>query len=244
MQKYFVSKEDFNLNQITGEDCHHIKNVMRYTSGDEILVSDDNSEVLAVLVSVDANICKYMVKMAIQNNSELPFLIDLYQGYPKGDKLEEIIKHSTELGVSNIIAVLSKRSVIKLDSKKKESKLERFNKIAKEASEQSHRKKLSHVLDIKELKNIDFSEYDKKIICYEEDAKNNESSNFKRIVKSLKPNDKICVFIGPEGGIDLSEVEYLKSQGFESCGLGPRILRTETAIEYVLSAISYEWELK
>lgn len=209
-----------------------------------MIVSNGEEEVLAELISIDTKICKYESKMVVQNNNELPFFVDLYQGYPKGDKLEEIIKHSTELGVSNIYAVISKRSLFKLDNNKKESKLLRFNKIAKEASEQSNRKRLSLVKDIIELKKIDFSSYDHLIVCYEEDAKNNETSNFKKIIKSLKPGEKICVFVGPEGGIDESEIELLKQKGFISCGLGPRILRTETAIEYVLSSISYEWELK
>ena len=244
MQKYFVSDEDFLANQITGEDCHHIKNVMRCKPGDEIIVSNETNEVLAKITSIEVNIVRYEVKMAIQNNSELPFFIDLYQGYPKGDKLEDIIKHSTELGASSIYAVIMKRSLFKLDSKKKESKLERFQKIAKEASEQSHRRCLARVKDIIELRKIDFSKYDKLIICYEEDAKVGEASNFKQIIKSLKPNDKVAVLVGPEGGIDDSEIDYLKSLGFVSCGLGPRILRTETASMYVLSSISYEWELK
>ena len=244
MQKYFVSEYDFKLNQITGEDCHHIKNVMRYKIGDEILVSNEETEIIAKIKSIDSDIVRYENVMAIQNNNELPFLIDLYQGYPKGDKLEDIIKHSTELGVSNIYAVITKRSLFKLDDKKRESKISRFNKIAKEASEQSNRRKLSRVIDIIELKKIDFTKYDKLIVCYEEDAKNDEKSNFKNIIKSLKPNDKVCVFIGPEGGIDDTEINYLKEKGFVSCGLGPRILRTETASMYVLSSISYEWELK
>ncbi len=244
MQKYFVSKDDFKLNQITGEDCHHIKNVMRFKIGDLILVSNDEEEILAELISIDTKICKYELKMVVQNNNELPFFVDLYQGYPKGDKLEEIIKHSTELGVSNIYAVITKRSLFKLDSNKKESKLIRFNKIAKEASEQSNRRRCSKVLDIIELNKIDFSKYDHLVVCYEEDAKKSEASNFKNVVKKLKPEDKIAIFVGPEGGIDEKEIELLKSKGFISCGLGPRILRTETAIEYVLSSISYEWELK
>ena len=244
MQKYFVSLKNFKECIIDGEDCHHIKNVMRFKIGDEIIVSDEEEEVIASITSIDSNVVRYEIKMAIQNQSELPFLIDLYQGYPKGDKLEDIIKHSTELGVSNIYAVMMKRSLFKLDSKKKDNKIVRFNKIAKEASEQSHRRRLSKFIDIIDLKNINFSAYDKLIVCYEEDAKNSEISNFKQVVKSLKPNDKVLVLVGPEGGIDDSEIKLLKEKGFISCGLGPRILRTETAALYVLSAIGYEWELK
>ena len=94
------------------------------------------------------------------------------------------------------------------------------------------------------LINLSFSKYDKKILCYEETAKNNDLSNYKSIISTLKPNDKVAIVIGPEGGIDDSEVNYLLEQGFIPCALGPRILRTETAIFYALSTISYEMELK
>ena len=97
---------------------------------------------------------------------------------------------------------------------------------------------------IQKLKNIDFSNYDIKIVCYEEDAKNNECSAFKKAIKNAKINDKIAIVVGPEGGITNEEIDYLKSQGFITCALGPRILRTETVVFYCLSAISYEWELK
>ena len=137
-----------------------------------------------------------------------------------------------------------KRSLFKLDPKTKNSKLERFQKIAKEASEQSFRLIIPKVLDILNLKEIDFKNYDKLILCYEESSKSGDLINFKKIIKSLKQDDKIAVVIGPEGGIDESELKYLENLGFVCCGLGPRILRTETAASYVLSSISYEMELK
>jgi 16S rRNA (uracil1498-N3)-methyltransferase len=158
--------------------------------------------------------------------------------------MEDIIKHGTELGAYEFYPVMMKRSIVKIDEKKKQSKLDRFNKIAKEAAEQSYRDRLPKVGDILNLKQIDFSSYDYKILCYEEDAKNNEVSNLKNTIKNLKPSDRVAIVIGPEGGVDDSEVSYLESKGFIRCALGPRILRTEVALYYVLSAISYEMELK
>lgn len=217
---------------------------MRFRVGDKIKVSNGCEEAICEITNIDKDIVSFKKELAIQNNNELPFLIDLYQGYPKGDKLDDIIKHSTELGVGNIFGVITKRSLFKLEAKKYESKITRFNRIAKEAAEQSDRKALPVFKDIIELKKIDFSSYDHKILCYEEEAKRGEASNFKAISKNIKPNDKVCIFVGPEGGIDETEAEYLKKQGFVCCALGPRILRTETAALYALSALSYEWELK
>ena len=244
MQKYFITKENLIKNVITGDDCHHISVVMRFKINDKVLVSDGNKTYLVALKSISSDEVSFEIIEERIGNVELPVFVSIFQGYPKGDKIEDIIKHGTELGASLFTPTLMKRSIFKLDPKKKENKLIRFNKIAKEAAEQSHRDLVPLVDDIIELKKIDFSSYNYKILCYEEDAKNNELINFKNIVCSLKENDRVAIVIGPEGGIDNVEVDYLKEQGFITCALGPRILRTETACLCCLSSISYEMELK
>jgi len=244
MQKYFIPKESLESKIIDNSDAFHIIKVMRNRIGDQILVSDNDKTYLAEITSLENNKVSFKIVHEEAGINELPVFVTIFQGYPKGDKFEEIIKHSTELGASNFYGVMMKRSIVKIDEKKKDAKIERFNKICKEASEQSLRYKMSYVSDILPLKKIDFSQYNKKIICYEESAKENESSNFKNIISSLNKGDNVAVLIGPEGGIDQEEINYLISKGFIPCGLGPRILRTETASMYVLSAISYEMELK
>ncbi len=244
MQKYFIPKESLEKRIIDNSDAFHIIKVMRNRIGDQILVSDNDKTYLAEIASLENNKVSFEIVKEETGNNEMPVFVTIFQGYPKGDKFEDIIKHSTELGAYEFYGVMMKRSIVKIDEKKKVSKLERFNKIAKEAAEQSYRDILPKVVDIIELKKIDFSSYDYKILCFEESAKQNENSNFKNIIKKLKMNDKVAVVIGPEGGIDESEVKYLESKGFISCALGPRILRTETAAFYVLSSISYEMELK
>lgn len=244
MQKYFIDESDFNNNEITSNDVFHIRNVMRNKIGDKILIGCNNKTYLAEIISISSDKVKYEIIEEKIGNNELPVFVSIFQGYPKGDKLEDIIKHGTEMGAYEFYPVLMKRCVFKLEEKKKDSKLQRFRKIAKEAAEQSYREIIPNVVDILSLKQIDFSKYDYKILCYEESAKNNENSNFKNIIKNLKKDDKIAVLIGPEGGIDEAEVKYLESIGFIPCALGKRILRTETVYAYALSAISYEMELK
>ena len=212
MQKYFISDDDFKNNKITSDDVFHISNVMRYKAGDKILIGNNKKVFLAKINEITKSYVTYEIIEEKIGNTELPVFISIYQGYPKGDKLDDIIKHSTELGVSEIIPTLMKRSVFKLEEKKKDSKLTRFRKIAKEAAEQSERLIIPKIPDI--------------------------------IIKQLKENDKVAIVIGPEGGIDETELNYLLSQGFIPASLGPRILRTETAPLYALSAISYELELK
>ena len=244
MQKYFIKESDLANNIITGDDVFHIKTVTRSRVGDEVLVSDEKKTYLVKITNITNNEVSFEIINEQIGNTELPVFVSIFQGYPKGDKIEDIIKHGTELGAYEFVPTLMKRSVFKLDSKKKDSKLIRFNRIAKEAAEQSFRAYIPRVVDIKNLKEIDFSSFDVKILCYEESAKNGELVNFKKLIKGLKPENKVAVAIGPEGGIDDNELNYLLSKGFIPCALGPRILRTETAVFYALSAISYEMELK
>ncbi len=243
MQKYFISNDDFVNNKITGDDVFHIKNVMRGRVGDEILVSNQNTTALAKITKLDKEVCFEIIKEEIGNH-ELPVFVSIFQGYPKGDKIEDIIKHGTELGAYEFIPTIMKRSVFKLDEKKKESKLIRFNRIAKEAAEQSYRDIVPKVVDIKALKQISFDDFDAKIICYEESAKNGELTEFKKQISNLKSGAKIAIVVGPEGGIDDTEIKYLEDKGFVCASLGKRILRTETVVFYCLSAIGYEMELK
>lgn len=243
MQKYFISENDFESRTITGDDAFHIRKVLRMKSGDKVIVSNNSKAYLVSLTAIGDEVSFEIIEELI-GNVELPVFVSIFQGYPKGDKLDDIIKHGTEYGAYDFTLTMMKRCVVKIEESKKQNKLLRYNKIAKEAAEQSNRNIVPRVVDILDLKKIDFSSYDHKILCYEEDAKAGEASNLKSIIRSLKKDDKIAVVIGPEGGIDDKELEYLKSIGFTSCALGPRILRTESALYYVLSSISYEMELK
>ena len=244
MQKYFITKENLSNRVILGDDAYQIQTVLRYKGGEKIMVSDSNKTYYAKINTVTKDEVTFEILEEKAGNTELPVFVSIFQGYPKGDKMEEIIKHGTELGAKEIVPTFMKRSIVKLEEKKINSKLERFRKIAKEASEQSYRDSIPQIPSIPYLKTIDFSSFDVKIVCYEESAKNGELKAFKSIISNLSENMRVACVIGPEGGIDDAELEYLKALGFIPCALGPRILRTETAVFYILSAISYEMELK
>ena len=244
MQKYFISKENLSRGVILGDDAYQIQTVLRFKGGEKIMVSDSNKTYYAKINTVTKDEVTFEILEEKAGNTELPVFVSIFQGYPKGDKMEEIIKHGTELGAKEIVPTFMKRSIVKLEEKKINSKLERFRKIAKEAAEQSYRDSIPQIPSIPYLKTIDFSSFDVKIVCYEESAKNGELKAFKSIISNLSENMRVACVIGPEGGIDDAELEYLKALGFIPCALGPRILRTETAVFYILSAISYEMELK
>ena len=244
MQKYFITTKNLSSGVILGDDAYQIQTVLRYKGGEKIMVSDSNKTYYAKINTVTKDEVTFEILEEKAGNTELPVFVSIFQGYPKGDKMEEIIKHGTELGAKEIVPTFMKRSIVKLEEKKINSKLERFRKIAKEAAEQSYRDSIPNIPSISYLKTIDFSSFDVKIVCYEESAKNGELKAFKSIISNLSENMRVACVIGPEGGIDDAELEYLKALGFIPCALGPRILRTETAVFYILSAISYEMELK
>lgn len=244
MQKYFISENELENKMILGDDAFHIKTVMRGRPGDCLLVSSGKETFMAEITEIlDRKIC-FEIKERVIGNHELPVFVSVIQGYPKGDKLEDIIKHGTELGAYEFIPAVMKRSLFKLDLKKKEAKLLRFNRIAKEAAEQSYRDIVPRVSDIRGIREINYSDFDVKLVCYEEAAKNGEFTEFKKAIRGLKPHMRVAVAVGPEGGIDATEIEFLKSKGFIPVSLGSRILRTETVVFYCLSAIGYEMELK
>lgn len=244
MQKFFITKEELDTGSFSKETSYQIKNVLRGKINDECLVGFNGNNYLVKIAEINNKDVKFNIIKEIEMNNELPIYVCLFQGYPKGDKLESIIKYGTQLGIKEITPIMMVRSIVKIDESRKKSKLERFNKIATEAAEQSFRNVVPIINDIEKLRSVDFSGYNVKILCYEESAKNNEFTAFKRAIKSLKSDDKVAVVVGPEGGISQDEVDYLEALGFICVGLGSRILRTETVIYYILSAIGYEWELK
>ena len=148
--------------------------------------------------------------------------------------MDLILQKSCELGVSEIIPINATRSIVKLD-KKETKKIDRWNKILKEASEQSKRvviPKVNEIMDIKDLINLD---YDIKILC----TVNELSMSLKKVLDKDLTNLKILFVIGPEGGFTDNEEKILIDNGFISTSFGKRVLRTETASLYALSIINY-----
>lgn len=244
MQKFFISEAEFSNKILTDDVAFQIRSVLRSRINDEILLGLNGKTYRVIITEITNKEVRFSLLKEETGNHEQPVFISLFQGYPKGDKLESIIKYGTQLGINEINPILMKRSIFKLDSNKKDSKLLRFTKIAMEAAEQSFRDVVPKICDIKRLEECDFSSYDIKMVCYEETAKQGEISAFKRTLKNMKINDKVAIVVGPEGGITPEEINHLEDLGFICVGLGPRILRTETVVFYVLSVISYELEMK
>jgi 16S rRNA (uracil1498-N3)-methyltransferase len=173
------------------------------------------------------------------NDTELPSRIYLFQGLPKSDKMELIIQKAVELGVYEIIPVVTNRVVVKMDEKKSAKKVERWNNISESAAKQSARgiiPKVNAVMTYSEALNYS-RDLDIRLLPYELAE---GLGNTREILRSLKPNQKLGVFIGPEGGFDKEEVEKAMEVGVNPITLGKRILRTETAAITMLSILMME----
>ncbi|WP_043933927.1 16S rRNA (uracil(1498)-N(3))-methyltransferase [Bacillus sp. EB01] len=246
MQRYFVDQFDNGRFFIKGDDFHHIVKVMRMVQGDTIIcaTSDGRSAVCEIAEITGETVVADVVKWN-DGTSELPVKVTIASGLPKGDKLEWIIQKGTEMGAYRFIPFAASRSVVKLDEKKQGKKTERWQKIAKEAAEQSHRDVLPEVtipMSFKDLL-VESKKYDFLLCAYEEESRSGETSRLSATLNETKPGDSILFVFGPEGGLSEGEVQLLMEHGFTLCGLGPRILRTETAPLYALAAVSYHLEL-
>ncbi|TWT09088.1 16S rRNA (uracil(1498)-N(3))-methyltransferase [Planomicrobium sp. CPCC 101079] len=245
MQRYFLEGKvpDNKIVTITGDDAKHIAKVMRQTAGDRIIVVVEDTAFLAEIRSTEFDV-SVELKSALETNSEMPKQVTIACGLPKGDKLELITQKSTELGMYALLPYVAERSIVKWDSAKNGKKIARLQKIAKEAAEQSHRTRIPDIHNVHTFKQLmeAIQSYDAVVVAYEEEARSGSPTRFADILKSLYDKDSILLVFGPEGGVSENEVSRLKEAGALFTSLGPRILRTETAPLYALSALSYEYE--
>ncbi len=213
---------------ITGDDYNHIKNVLRMNIGDTFLVSCDGSSDLCRLAAIEADTIVAEIEQANYQNTNLPINIHLFQGLPKSDKLELIIQKTVELGVSTITPVAMKRSIVKIDDKKKKTRLERWQAIAAAAAKQSKRSVIPEVCDILSYKQFieKAKDLDLLLVPYECADKMAATLDALSLIKS---GMNIGIIIGPEGGFHESEIEQAVTAGGKIISLGERILRTETA---------------
>lgn len=244
MNRFFAKSENIFSDHIVidGLDVNHIKNVLRMKKDDELMVSGgNNTDYLCSIKEFTDDEIYLSIISANEADRELPCRIHLFQGLPKGDKMEMIIQKCVELGVNEIIPVAMKRSVVRLDDKKARSKVARWQLISESAAKQSGRTIIPcihEVMSFKEAVNY-AKDMDVKLIPYElcEGMKAT-----KEALSGLKSGMDVAVFIGPEGGLEVEEVEKAKELGIIPISLGKRILRTETAGLAIMAIIMYHLE--
>lgn len=252
MQHYFLNRLQVDIGELvtlSQEDSHHFLNVMRAQLGTKItVVSEDGLSYLAELVdNMDGQATLSIIRIEKNtfNSVELPVKVTIACGLSKNDKIEMIVQKATECGMSEFMPLALKRDVVKWNGKKVDAKIDRLAKIAKGAAEQSHRLMVPKITSLHTMEQLlqASSDYDIKLIAYEETAKEGQHSQLVQIINSIKSNQNILIVFGSEGGLEPQEVERLEAAGFIACSLGPRILRAETAPIYFLSALSFALEL-
>lgn len=252
MPKFFVAPKQIFDEEIVilGEDARHIGLSLRMKIGDQIIVSDGNkTDYNCSISSIEPTIvrCEILEKYPCESEPLLRFRV--FQCLPKSDKMEYVVQKAVELGAAEIYPVYSSRCIVKPNLKSggvKDKKIERWQRIAYEAAEQSGRGIIPEVHDYVSLEyayslcNNDFM----KFICYEDE---NDVSIRKYLTSKQGATTRtniVSFFIGPEGGFSEDEVKLAKTYGIPAVSLGKRILRTETASSFVLSILSYLTEIK
>ena len=244
MPRFFVTPEqiDENTITITGPDVNHISHVLRMAPGDNLTVSDGTG--MDYYCSITAFAKDYVQLNIIDRWAsyvELPARITLFQGLPKGEKMELIIQKAVELGAARIVPVNMARTIVKLDEKKREKRIRRWQSIAESAAKQSGRALIPEITDV-----VSFDQamrmcqtMDAALMPYEKAA---GMDGARALVRSLHDKKSIGILIGPEGGFEPSEVAAAEAAGVKTMTLGHRILRTETAGMTMLSILMFELE--
>ena len=238
MTRFFVTPEEFqpDFMVLTGENAKHAK-VLRLKNGEEVLVCDGQGrECLCAVSDVSEGQISLVVQRQQESESESAVRVSVYMAFPKGDKLEHVIQKATELGAVEIVAFPSARCVSRPDDKSLKKKLERWQRIAASAAEQSGRGVIPEVIVLgsyaEALKRA--AQADKAILFYE-----NEQAVTLRMSLNEGDYKTVSLLTGPEGGLEETEVEKARQAGLDICTLGKRILRCETAPLCALSAVMY-----
>lgn len=244
MQHFFVTPDQVSGQNvyIEGSDVNHMKNVLRMKVGEEVEISDGNNHrYLCSIESFEAESVVLQIEEELNVDTELPSKIYLFQGLPKSDKMELIIQKAVELGVYEVIPVVTKRAVVKLDAKKADKKVSRWKEIARSAAKQSGRGMVPDVAPVVDYKTAlkQAKELDVVLIPYEL-AEGMEAT--RKVIEAIRPGQSVGIFIGPEGGFEKEEVMLALSEGAKEITLGKRILRTETAGLTTLSILMYHLE--
>ena len=234
MQRYFAKEKTNDDFILYDSDIYHIKKVMRCQVNDKVEVVYDNYVYECQITNMDP--FKLIILSKYTEDRDLNIDLTIAVSLVNEQKFDLILQKLTELGVSTIIPVKTERSIVKLDEKKASKKIERWQMICKEASEQSHRTSIPKVENIVKLSDLSKINKELKLIC-------SLSNNPKNISNYLTNEIKELLFvIGPEGGFTNQEEEMLFKNEFIPVSLGKRVLRVETAAIYVASIISYTYE--
>ena len=234
MQRYFVNQIN-NRFRLTDGDFHHVKDVMRLKNDEQLICVYENKAYLCKINYLKDDYVLDIIE-ELNEDKELNKQIILYQALIKNDKFDLIIQKACELGVSHIYPLITSRCVVKINESNINNKLNRYEKIIKEACEQSRRNIRPTMMPCINIQDIEVADDTLCLIAYEKDG---DYHSFANVLKNIDAYSRVAIAIGPEGGFAQAEVDALLAKGFKSVSLGKRILRAETAAIYALSVLSY-----
>jgi len=239
MTRLFVTPEDVKQDfmVLIGENAQHAR-VLRLKNGEQVLLCDGQGrEFICTVSDVSPDRISLVVMKERSSETEASVRVSVYMAFPKADKLEHVIQKATELGAYEIVAFPSGRCVSRPDEKSLKKKLERWQKIAASAAEQSGRGVIPQVRVLTSYKAAleQAARADKALLFYE-----NERATTLHMALQSSPYKTVSLLTGPEGGLEVSEVEQAMEMGLQVCTLGKRILRCETAPLCALSAVMYD----
>lgn len=238
MPRFFVSPEVFDGSSVLleGEQAAHAK-VLRLAPGDAVTLCDGRGRDAQCVVSQVSTGQVLLQIVSVDNSRSEPTLqCSIYMGFPKADKFEHVIQKATELGAYELVVFPCARSISRPDAKSLAKKLERWQKIAVSAAEQSGRGRIPQVLALSSFEEAVHraSQAQFSALFYE----NERTCSLKHAIEA-RNFSSAALMTGPEGGLTEQEVQYAQNAGMAVCSLGPRILRCETAPLCALSAVLY-----
>ena len=235
MQRYFTDDKNAGKFTLSLDDSYHIQTVMRMKLGDLVEIVCQKKVYLTKIISFSPVITEIIEERMAYN--ELDKKITICQSLVKENKMDFLLQKDTELGAYEFLPLKTTNSVIKINSNDFQKKKIRWERVVKEASEQSKRNIIPRVLDIVNIDELINLPYDLKILC----TVNEMSTTLKNVLQNHKNYDTMIIVIGPEGGFTKEEEKVLLDNGFISVSLGLTVLRTETASMCALSMINYEY---
>lgn len=246
MPRFFVEPGAVENGRVAvcGEDAHHITHVLRMRCGERVVVCvpETGSEYETTLVACGDPVILQIVSEK-QTETEPPYKAVVYQALCKGDKMETVIQKAVETGAVRIVPIITSRATVKWDPRDGARKVERWQKIAFEAAKQSGRGVIPTVAPPMPFADAinEIAAWELPLFCYEGE----EVQLLPQCIADVCGTpEKIAIVIGPEGGFTSEEAEMARDAGVRMCGLGKRILRTETAAIFVLACLSQTYEMQ
>ncbi|MDR1565642.1 MAG: 16S rRNA (uracil(1498)-N(3))-methyltransferase [Oscillospiraceae bacterium] len=237
MPRFFINGAPGDIYALQGEDFIHLSKSLRMQCGELLtLCNGKGLDFICSVQSIEPQQAILKVLETQPNKAEPDIKVTLFQCLPKGDKLDTVIQKAVELGVFELVPVISSRVISRPDAKALDKKRQRWQKVALEAAKQSGRGIVPQIKECLSLKEMckQLPSFEQALFCYEKGG-----APVKSVLEEEKPH-ALAVIIGPEGGFAPEEAELIQSSGGTAVTLGTRILRTETAPLAVLSIIMYQ----